>query len=151
MSDMETIRAAIVAKLNSITDIGMVHAYERYAKNSADMKKLYLSDGRFKGWHVRRVTTREKSPATGRWARTYRWKIRGFMALDDADKSEQLFDAFIELICDAVRADDTLGGVVDSCIVGEEAGVQVQDSGPVMFAGVLCHSADLALNTRVYL
>jgi hypothetical protein len=31
-----------------------------------------------------------------------------------------------------------------------DAGVQVPESGPVMFAGVLCHAARLTLATRHY-
>lgn len=151
MSDLETIRSAIVTTLSGVSGIGQLHGYERYAKNKPDLVDYYVTDNRLKGWHVRRVGTRETSKSLGRYVRVYRWQIRGFMALDDADQSELLFDALIEAICSAFRADDTLGGAVDSCIIGEEAGIQIQDSGPVMFAGVLCHSATLALNTRVYL
>ncbi|MEJ1353092.1 MAG: hypothetical protein RPU39_00185 [Candidatus Sedimenticola sp. (ex Thyasira tokunagai)] len=152
MADMETVRAAIVAKLEGVADIGKVHSYERYSKKLSHLTTLYkATDGRLKGWQVRRVNTKESSASLGRWTRTYRWKIRGLMALDDADQSELLFDALIERICSEFRTDDSLGGVVDSCIVGQEAGIQVEGSNPVMFAGVLCHSASLALNTRVYL
>lgn len=151
MSDLVTIRTAIVALMTGL-DVGLVHGHERYAHNKSDLKDLYVGNqGMLRGWHVRRVSTRESSEELGRYVRDYRWSIRGFRALEDADGSEQLFDGDIETICNAFRADDELGGVVATCIVGQEAGIQVQDSGPVMFAGVLCHSAKLALTTRVYL
>ncbi|MCP4700274.1 MAG: hypothetical protein GY862_25995 [Gammaproteobacteria bacterium] len=41
----------------------------------------------------------------------------------------------------------TLGGVVCSTVDDSQAGIQIVDSMPVMFAGVLCHSAKLKLNT----
>ncbi|MEW8494240.1 MAG: hypothetical protein AB2604_10580 [Candidatus Thiodiazotropha taylori] len=148
---MDDIRNAIVSNLETIAGIGNVHAFERYAKSQSVMKTLYKYGNRLLGWNVRRVTTSERSEALGRWIRVYRWEIKGYLSLDDSEKSEIVFDNLIEEICSVFRADDTLGGVVDTCIVNNEAGIQVSESYPVLFAGVLCHSARLALNTRIYL
>jgi len=149
MADTATTRAAIVALMQTL-DIGVVHAFEPYANSKTDLKKLYVRDGLLRGWFVRRLRTREESQDLGRWTDVTRWKIHGYRALVEDDNSEQQFDNEIELIRTAVRDDDTLGGAVDSCIVGNEAGIVLVDFQPVLFAGVLCHSADLALNTRVY-
>ncbi|MBL3601298.1 MAG: hypothetical protein JMN25_15775 [gamma proteobacterium endosymbiont of Lamellibrachia anaximandri] len=151
MADLKTVKQAVVDKLASVTGIGKVQGYERYAKRNSDMLALYKEGSQVLGWYVRRTKTSESSDYPGRWDRTYSWVIRGFMGLDDSEQTELLFDDLIEASCAAFRDDDTLGGVVDTCIIGNEAGIQVQDSGPVMFAGVLCHSATLALNTRVWL
>ena len=53
------VRAAIVATMNSVADIGVVHAFERYSANLADLKKLYWSPdhGAVRGWYVRRPQT----------------------------------------------------------------------------------------------
>jgi hypothetical protein len=79
------------------------------------------------------------------------------MSLDDAAASELVFDDLIESIRDAFAADETLGGTVAQCAVPDdgsgngESGIQLDDTGPAMFAGVLCHVCRLGLNTIRYL
>lgn len=55
------IRTAIVARLASVADIGVVHDRERYAADHAGLKALYWSPtlGQLRGWHVRRQQTTE--------------------------------------------------------------------------------------------
>ena len=53
-------RAAIVALLASVPDIGIVHDRERYAANEAAFRDLYLyrsgtPEAQLRGWWVRRV------------------------------------------------------------------------------------------------
>lgn len=154
MTTFADIRAAIAAVIQSVDETMAVHEYERYTKNASDLIAMYKSgdpdNARLHGWHVRRVGTRERAESIGRWSIWHNWRLRGFMALDDADESEKLFDAEIEAIRDAFRADATLGGLVVDCISpdGEMTGAQVLASQPVLFAGVLSHSADLQLWTQ---
>lgn len=147
------IRNAIVAKLNTVANIGRVHAYERYANQMADLSTLYAWDigggqKQIRGWFVRRVGIRESKPSESLFREDISWQIRGYMALSDAAASELAFDDLIDAIRTAFRADDTLGGAVDTCWIHEEAGIQMDDAGPVLFANLLCHSARLILKTR---
>lgn len=154
MLDLAAIRAAIVAKLMTVPGIGLVHDYERYAKAEKDFRDIYKSGERILGWHVRRVTTRETSKIVGRHEGLIGWRIRGYMSIDDVAQSELEFDALIEAVRAAFRSDQTLGGSVDSIVTPDGqhlAGLQLDDSGPVMFAGVLCHGCTLSLTTRYYL
>lgn len=150
MTTIAQVRAAIVGVMSGVAGIGRVHGYERYAKREAAFKDLFASGGQIRGWVVRRVATAEDSPAVGRYTITHRWQVRGYMSLDDEAASETAFDDLLEAVRDAFRADETLGGVVASINVGEVAGLQVDDSGPVMFAGVLCHAVRCTLLTRHY-
>ncbi len=154
MSDLTAIRAAIVAKLRAVPGIGQVHDYERYAKAEKDFRGLYQDGSRLLGWHVRRVKARETSPSMSRRHRRVTWQIRGFMSFDDAAASEMAFDGLIESVIDAFRGDENLGGVVDATVEPDGdglAGIQLDDAGPVMFAGVLCHAATLSITTINYL
>lgn len=152
MPTVDQIRAAIKAKIESVANRGVVHDYERYAKEAAKFATLYkdAASGRILGWHVRRVTTREVLVDTDRWSIFHGWRIRGYMSLEDADGTEKLFDAKVEEIRDAFRDDDSLGGLIFSCVnpQNNEAGLQLLDHGPVLLAGVLCHKAELALTTQ---
>lgn len=147
---LDEIRNAIVAKIDGVPNVGQVHGFERYAKAEKDFRAMYEASGKILGWNVRRVSKQTTSPATGRWHATNKWQIKGFMSIDDAGNSELVFDNKIEEIGEAFRLDETLGGLIDGTVLDspDVAGIQVEDSGPVMFAGVLCHSARLALYTR---
>lgn len=151
MPTVEQIRDAIVAKLSAVADIGKVHGFERYAVQAGEMKALYVATiaGRdqLRGWFVRRMTTQETSPVLGRYHIKHTWQIRGYMALEDVAVSEKTFDSLIEAIRDAFRSDENLGGVVSTTVNEEGAGIQVEESVPVLFAGVLCHSVRLRLTT----
>lgn len=150
------VRTAIVARLVSVPDIGVVQAYERYAADLAKLKQLYWSapHNAVRGWYVRRPVTTETSNDLGRSVEQIRWRIVGVMALDDANASELVFDGLIEQIRNAFAQDETLGGTVDQCTVpgaDGESCIQLDDAGPVMFGGVLCHACRLGLSTIRYL
>ena len=152
MPTLAQIRTAIDTTLTGVTNIGVVHDFERYAKNMAEFRALYEATiggaKQIRGWMVRRLSRRAISPDLGRTIVTNTWQIRGYLQLDDANASEKTFDNLVEAVVDAFKADETLGGVVDCIIVDDVAGLQLEDSGPVMFGGVLCHSARCRLLTR---
>lgn len=151
MTPLQDLRAAIVAKLTGIAGIGVVHDRERYAVGMDQLKAMYVPVGeqQLRGWFVRRLGIHEVAAGPRQRVQTITWRIQGVMALDDAASSEIAFDNLIETIGDTFRADPTLGGLVlTPKPEDDDAGVQVVDSGPVMFAGVLCHAARLAITTR---
>lgn len=158
MPALAAIRDAIKARLTGIVGIGKVNDFERYAQQMSALKEQYVFDTgggvmQLRGWHIRRVRRREIYVDLQRWAIVNDWQLRGFMALDDAAASEKAFDDLIEAVCDAFdTAPDLLNppDPVEVVLDEEQAGVQVPESGPVMFAGVLCHSARLTLATRHY-
>lgn len=152
MSALSDIRAAIVAALGEVPNIGAVHAYERFASNEKAFRELYARNGKLLGWHVRRVSARESGGVMGVNQVVTQWRIGGLMALDDAGQSEIAMDNLVEAARDRFRPDETLGGVVvllGDLARGEEAeiGIQVEESGPAMFCGVLCHAVRLGLVT----
>ena len=87
--------------------------------------------------------------ANGRILNEHTWLVRGYLSFKDAIASELIFDDLVERMRDAVRVDGSLGlpGLLGSGL-SEERGVQVASAGPVLFAGLLCHSAALELKTR---
>lgn len=152
MPTMDQIRTAIKTKIETVGTVGVVHKHEPYAKSAADLAAKYKTGNpaRLHGWHIRRVSTREKLQDVARWHVYVAWRIRGVMSLEEADSTEELFDTEIEAIRDAFRADDSLGGLIFSCINpdNDEVGVQLLDHRPALFAGVLCHFAELGLMTQ---
>jgi hypothetical protein len=157
MSSVKAIRAAVLASMRAVPDMGMVHAFERYTRDEARFRELYLfapaqGEEQLRGWWLRRVSTQETTVSTGTVMNVHTWQWRGYMALKDDDESELVFDDLIEAYRDAVRADPTFGDVCEQNAVADgDDGVQVMSSGPVTFCGVLCHSAVLQLRTWSYL
>lgn len=151
---IETERAALVALLQGIPDIGVVHAYERYASDLKALVTLYTMppvDGvaALRGWFVQRRRTTEQRSATRAFFDRTEWQIVGYMALKDEDQSEIFFDGLVEQIRAALRADLTLGGVVMRPEKDETAGPTVE-VGPVLFAGALCHKATISVTTKTF-
>jgi hypothetical protein len=156
MSTLAQIRAAILAKHQAVANVGNVFDFERYVRDEAKFRDLFLVDiggvRQVRGWWWRRASTVERSVSTGSVMNVHTWQCRGYLALNDEQESEKTFDDLIEAFRDAVRADPTLGGVCEqNSMSGEDDGVQVIDAGPVMFCSVLCHSAVLQLRTWSYL
>jgi hypothetical protein len=162
MTQLATIRAVILAKMQSVPGMGQIHNRERYAKEEKAFRDLYTAefnvDGELvtqvRGWWFRRSSTAERSLGVGRNMEINTWTIRGYMAFSDEASSEHTFDALIEALRDAFRADPTLGGVCEQSPLRDANnldGLQVQDVGPVMLGGVLCHSAALTYTTWSYL
>ncbi|NMG48298.1 hypothetical protein GO613_09315 [Azoarcus communis] len=148
----ETTRAALVATLLSVPQVGVVHAYERYAKDLMRLRALYvatLPDGdQLRGWYVRRLAFRVTRNGAGRPFVHTTWLLRGLMALSDEAQSELAFDDLVDDVRRAIEVDPTLGGAVQTTLFDKELGAQLQAAGPVMFAGVLCHAADLVVTTE---
>lgn len=143
-------RLAIVALMESVPGIGVVHPEEPYARTQSAFQAAYMADvdgsgaQQLRGWYVHRVTTRETSPSVGRWVNVHTWRLQGFMALATPGSGLE-WDALVEAVREAFRQDLTLGGI--SQPLDRTQGVQVVANTPVMFAGVLCHSAQLQLQT----
>lgn len=150
-----THRAALLALLQAVPAIGRVHDYQRYAREESAFRSLYVYEpatgpSQLRGWQISRVGVAERTVGLGRVLNEHTWRIRGYMALRDADATETEFDALVEAIRAAFRADPTLGGASTAEPIGDEDGVQMRDAGPVLFCGVLCHSALLEVQTREY-
>lgn len=162
MSQLADIRTAIASAVGEVPDVGVVHAFERYVRGSEQkFRELYtveLPDGtrQLRGWWLRRVATRESNDSIGEASdalNVHTWHLRGYMALSDEHASELTFDELIEAIRDRVREDLTFGGAAEQGPLNDgdnTDGAQLLDSGPVMFCGVLCHSALIEIRTWSY-
>lgn len=145
MSEHRLLRAAIVAQLQTVPDIGNVFDFERYAKDDATFRDIYNSGAGILGWHVRRVA-RKETMAFNEVLTT--WEIRGFASLQDDSATELIFDDLIDAIGDAWRNDPCMNGAVLSPTNETNVVPELVDTGPALFCGVLCHSARLRLITR---
>ena len=152
MNSHERIRAALVALLHAVPGMGNVHEYERFSRDAKKFQALYQQGRDIRGFYVRRQSWRETPFSSLRNRVRTRWLIRGFASLVDADKSELAFDRLLDGMAAALRARpvlfDASGHALGHTVTDDGAGLQLEDSGPVMFAGLLCHAATLSLSTE---
>jgi hypothetical protein len=145
------IRAAIQDTLETVSSVGVVQAYERFAKDNATLRDYYVVNSQLRGWFI----THEKTENTDHGAMDllcHTWKITGYLALDDSKETELELDKILDSIRSTFQADETMSGAVAGVSVQErgEVGPQVELIDKVVFCGVLCHRAILRLNTYVF-
>lgn len=153
---LQAVRDAIVATLETVADIGVVHGYEPLAKSMQDLRAYYQSRGlqQLRGWYVRRISTQEVGEIFERGVEYATWRIQGYVAVSDAGASEIETQELVESIRQAFREDRDLGGAVASQSApsrGGEIGIQVREISTVMFCDVLCHAIRLELGTERFL
>jgi hypothetical protein len=153
MSD--PIRDEIVARLTAIPGIGVVHGYQRYASRARQLADLYVYNGQLRGWFVRRVGQIETTHSANQNEEKTRWLIRGYLAVNDADASELVFDGLLDAARNAFKTDwldaPFTGGVMFRDEESKQTGVTIDEQAPVLFADVLCHAAKCTLVTRRFI
>ncbi|MDD3444269.1 MAG: hypothetical protein PHS60_02570 [Zavarzinia sp.] len=151
MTTINDVRAAIAARLQSVGDIGVVHAYERFAAKEKAFADFYVvPGGAVRGWNIRCQSFRRSAVSGGVLATTW-WRITGYLSMVDADASDLDAIATAGAISQAFEADPTLGGLCRGQPVDGQVGAELQGAEPVMFAGVLCHRVILRLATEQYI
>lgn len=139
----QEIRNEIIETLSAIPDIGKVQPFERYARDPVNLKNFYIKGKQLFGWYVRRTGVREEAWTSVKNKVFQDWQIVGFMGLSDTEASEILFNTKIDAIRRAFRT--------RALKSADETGyVQVSAIQPVMFCGILCHTAELTLQTVSY-
>ncbi len=152
----QQLRNWIIAQLNTVANIGTVHGYQRYADREKALADLYQYNGRLHGWFVRRLSVVDTVENGRNNQEKTTWLIRGYLAINDATASELEFDSLLDTIRDVFfRTENDYENIAgqlikftDNATTGEQqVGFSVLDSQPVMFSGVLCHSAVCQLVT----
>ena len=158
--DDARIREAIAARLLHLNcpenTIGTVHDHEVYCRKEGDLLRCYKAPGRdeLNGWYVRR--TGQARGALNPFLVETGWRARGFYALGeeggDGVASELAFDDQVDRVIGALRSPwdaelpvpDLPAEVPVSWV---SASGWEMESAPVLFAGVLCHSAIVEFRT----
>lgn len=146
---LTTIRTEIKTVLEGITDIGVVHSYERFSTDWTKFLAFFKPAGKsyVRGWSIRRERTPEGYDELGTnfGRRKYRFVIRGYMSLEDATASSNTFDDLIETVCDTFRP-LTVNNLNEKAMGSGLIQVElVQDR---MFGSVLCHYCELSLEVE---
>lgn len=138
-----TILAQIKTYIETVPARGTVHDYVRWYKDQPAMLTLFAVSSpseQIRFWDISRVRTSEKHQVSVANTRTYTFRVRFFMSLNDASATEKTFQGLLELVCAVFRNVPTFNGLaVDS------TPLQVDSVGHVQVGDVLCHMAECSI------
>lgn len=141
---LNDIRAAIAMAISSVTDVGVVTAYEPLATREEDFKTFFFSKtlGYVQGWTITRETTTERDKDTEANWTTHLMVVRGYRALGTKGETEAAFQDLVEAIRTRLRREqrDQLGHA--ATFVGPPA---VRIFEPRTFGGYLVHYVEILL------
>jgi hypothetical protein len=144
-----TVRARIKTILESVSNVGNVYDYERWAADWTtylDLFKTTISGSQvIRGWTITCQSFRPVELTTigdQQINREYTYKIRGYFGLDDANASEKAAMLIAEDVCEALDADTTLHGA-SYYGPGEHPMAELTIFEPRAYGDVLCHYAEI--------
>lgn len=145
---LSTIMSAIQTILASVTGLTpLVYRYEPWAAQASAVRTAFVHQGRLQTWTISRRSTTERQLATGHEnERTYTVILRAYSALGQEGQTEEAFQQMLEAVCDAFRL---LPGLNGTAATSEPLQIDLVE--PRMFCEVLCHYAELRLETLEFL
>jgi hypothetical protein len=144
------LRTAIVARAAAVAGMGPVHDRERFIRDQAALKALYVStfdegerlQGWFVSWRAMRPTLPDERQDT--------WVLVGYRAVDDASDSETEFATLADSVIQSFRDYDPLGIPGVATLGDGLAGPSLKGMDHVMFCAVLCHRIEIELITASF-
>lgn len=139
-----TIRAGIKTELDAISGIGKVYNRLRWANDWQALLKLFKTVGdKINAWMITRIQLEAETSNKTNDTATHKYKIIGFYGFRDADATEIVFNALIESIRAAFRANYKLSGAAFDTEPMQVAIIDLRE-----FGGVLCHYCELTYEAQ---
>lgn len=140
----------IKARLSALQNIGQVHDYFRWNKESAAFLNLFAytvlgGSQHIRGWEFTRSAATEHK--RGAFFRHHKFKITGYMSLKDSDATDKTFQQLVDNICETFRAAGS--GTTWDYRDGdnpENSPAQADVIDVRTFGSVLCHYAEINLS-----
>ncbi|PCI62043.1 MAG: hypothetical protein COB35_05010 [Gammaproteobacteria bacterium] len=147
-TNIAKISAAIVALLNS-AQLGTFYEKERFTKNTRDMAALYGEE--VNGGYIRLSSRKRVNDYDNRHVITLRFQIVYLLVFSDENDSQLTFEDNLELFDDVFMTTDEIEASTQaSHRTDDSTGLTVDDTQPVMFAGVLCHRALMNITVEYF-
>lgn len=146
MSDLD-IRLKIKEVIERVPNYGIVHEYGRWTADWNKFLALFQDpiSRRILGWEITRRAAPGAYISTIEEEFVAQYRISGYMGIQDADRTDILFNALIDLIREEFRKDMTLGGLNQGA-----QGFSVEIIDERMFGSVLCHHCEIVIPITTY-
>jgi hypothetical protein len=146
-----TVRAALKTILLTVSNVGQVHDYERWAGTIPDVATSFRTtisgSDCIRGWTIacegwaQEWLVYNEDEAPGHVNRTYTYKIRGYFGLQDSTATEKTAIGIVEDVCEALDKSDELHDEED--YQGRTPPAILTIFEPRMFGSILCHYAEI--------
>jgi len=138
-----TLRAAVKAAVNGVTNIGQVYDRQPWAAEMSaylDLFKTRISStDQIRGWSITHEGADASQLAIKKLVRrVYTYRIRGYLGLDDSAETEKTFAALVESVMNALDDDTTL-----HASGAHVAYSNLESFGHIVFGSVLCHYVEI--------
>lgn len=149
-----TIRARIKTVLETVSNIGQVHDYERWADDWNTLLTLFKSTisgtDQIRGWAITCEGWTQDLVGFGGFGDdavlvSYSYRVRGWLGVDDSAETEKTMAALAGSAAAALEADATLQS---KALDNPEPVVRSVRLEYRMFAGVLCHYAEIWIRAQ---
>ena len=141
----------IKAKMDAVTDVGVVHKYYRWNKGWKEFIEYFTytptnQPKQIRGWEITRLSAPEHH--RGCYYRHHKFRLSGYMSLEDKSKTDLEFQGLIDEVCNVFRNVDA---PIDSTwwyMDGdneETSPAQTPTIRARMFGNVLCHTTEITL------
>jgi hypothetical protein len=144
---LSNIRTEIKAKLETVTNVGVVNDFEPHAARQEDFETYFRKPelGYILGWSITRESTTERDFVTEQNMAAHLMVIRGYRALETGGSTEKAFQDLIETVRVTLRKEqrDQLGLVNQGVVFVGPPQVRIVE--PRMFGGFLVHYCEITL------
>lgn len=140
--------AAIKSTIETVTDVGVVETFDRYANTEVMLREMYEftpageTVPEIRGWFMTRVKVDTEWNAFGECMVTeHHFKLFGVYGHDDSRATEITFQELVDEVIAAIAAERDFGGLVDNWIPRKP--VVAKEIDLKYFAGMAVHFAEL--------
>ena len=142
---------AIKDRMETVIDVGIVHPYYRWNNDYTKFLKLFAytpinKPQQIRGWDITRISGSEHK--RGVYYRHHKFRLSGYMSLQDISQTDIEFQGLIEEVCNVFRNIEDQGGATWYYMDGDDeskSSPQVLGIRPKMFGNVLCHTTEIIL------
>jgi len=140
---LSTIKTAIKTKLEAIDNVGKVQDYRRHHIDWDKIISSFVDNGKVNAWIIEWRDAAGDKIAVGDLVveRRHTFRLFGLYSLKDLTASAKTFEGIVEEVMDAFDKNETLASGVRWFAPSR---LQSIDEG--MFAGILCHRAEVILS-----
>lgn len=142
-----TLRSRLNTIIENVTNVGVVHDYERLTNDWSDFLDLFKTNiygsDQIRGWMIAyRGFIDDRYKFGDDVLRTHVFNIFGMLGIEDENETEKTFSSLVESICDAIYGDATLAGL--GLVVN---GIQAETE-PRVFVNITCHFAEITVTIQ---
>lgn len=142
---LSIIRATIKTELESIDNIGKVQDYRRWHIDWDKIVSSFVDDGKVNAWIIewRDAVGTEIAGQSSVIERRHTFRLFGLYSMKDLTASAKTFEGIVEEVMDEF---DKLPNNILATGVKWFAPARLQNIDEGMFAGILCHRAEVILS-----